>query len=126
MSADRRAFLRQLATLPLIGGSVALIGAPSAVAEPTTLPMLLQYANWLFYERRLLCHEICGAGGDWDAGQHLEDVDWIRPGRSGEHFPDFHIPRDKAWTDVPSPSTRAAVVMAASGFDWRPVGEASL
>ncbi len=72
MSADRRTFLRGLTSLPLIGGSVALIGAPSAVAEPATLPMLLQYANWLFYERRLLCREIGGAAGDWHGGRHLD------------------------------------------------------
>ena len=60
----RRTFLGQLAGLPLIGGSVALIDQPTAVAEPITTPMLLQYANWLFYERRLLCRRYRGTGRD--------------------------------------------------------------
>ena len=34
--ADRRSFLRQLASLPLIGGGVTLIGKPTAAAVPVT------------------------------------------------------------------------------------------
>ena len=43
--ASRRGFLRGLTTLPLIGGGVALIGAPSAVAEPVTRSMLETYSE---------------------------------------------------------------------------------
>ena len=113
----RRGFLRSLASLPLIGGGVALIGQPSAVAEPVTLPMLLQYSNWLFMERRLLCLEVVNAAGAASDCHVLESVSYIKPGEGS--FPDFHFPRVGSWTDVASPSTRAAVVMAASGFDWR-------
>ena len=114
---DRRTFLRQLTTLPLIGGSVALIGAPSAVAELASTPMLVSYANWLFYERRLLCREIEGQVPGLEKMAFLapcvvDDVDLS----CRRQWPSFHFTaRDQA-----QPSTRAAVVMAASGFDWRP------
>lgn len=52
--ASRRDFLRGLTTLPLIGGSVALIGAPSAVAASVTPGMLATYSCWLDTERRAL------------------------------------------------------------------------
>ena len=58
MIPPRRDFLRQLVTLPLIGGAVAIVGRPIGVAEPITRPMLVQYANWLYYERRIFCHEL--------------------------------------------------------------------
>ncbi len=39
--SDRRGFLRGLATLPLIGGGVTLIGNPTrAAAEPVTEDLL--------------------------------------------------------------------------------------
>ena len=38
--ADRRTCLRGLASLPLIGGGVALIGNPTAAAVPITGPLL--------------------------------------------------------------------------------------
>ena len=118
----RRDFLRGLATLPLIGGSVALIGAPSAAAAPVTEPMLLQYANWLFFERRLLCLEIGKHAGLWEgSGRLLERSSWVQPDAECRNYPEFHFPRFGEWTDVAKPSTRAAVVMAASGFDWRAV-----
>ncbi|KQP53653.1 hypothetical protein ASF39_19920 [Methylobacterium sp. Leaf108] len=52
--ASRRGFPRGLTTLPLIGGSVALIVAPSAVAAPITDDLLDSYDAWLEYERRWL------------------------------------------------------------------------
>ena len=51
MLPDRRAFLRGLATLPLIGGSVALIGNPTAAAVPATPELLADYADFLGLER---------------------------------------------------------------------------
>lgn len=115
--SGRRDFLRGLVSLPLIGGSVSLIGAPSAAAEEATLPLMLQYANWLFMERRMVCIEVAAAAGDWPNRDALESVSFLSPGRD---YPEFHFPRHGYWTDVPPPSTRAAVVLAASGFDWRP------
>ena len=125
--SGRREFLRSLATLPLIGGSVALVGKPTGIAEPITTPMLLQYANWLFYERRLLCYDIAERSGTWHGHRRfLDSASYIDPGNGEGHYSEFHFPRYGEWTDVPRPSTRAAVVMAASGFDWRSDGEASL
>ncbi len=59
--ANRRSFLRGLTTLPLIGGGIALIGAPSAVAQPVSTGLLMAYDEWLFMERRMLCLEQCPA-----------------------------------------------------------------
>ena len=59
--ASRRGFLRGLTTLPLIGGGVALVGAPFAVAEPVTAGMLATYSCWLHYERIALMYASVGA-----------------------------------------------------------------
>ena len=48
--ASRRGFLRGLTTLPLIGGSVALIGKPSAVAVPVSDELRTRYLGWLARE----------------------------------------------------------------------------
>ena len=53
----RRGFLRQLCTLPMLGGGVALLGAPTAVAEPVTPGLIDAYARWLTLERYLLIEE---------------------------------------------------------------------
>lgn len=47
LPSSRRGFLRGLTRLPLIGGGVALIGAPTAVAEPLTPALLDSYEAWL-------------------------------------------------------------------------------
>lgn len=52
--ASRRGFLRGLTTLPLIGGSVTLIGDPVAAAEPPSLELLQSYSAFLHFERRYL------------------------------------------------------------------------
>ncbi|MDO9426044.1 MAG: hypothetical protein Q7T93_04365 [Methylobacterium sp.] len=108
-SASRRGFLSGLATLPLIGGSVALIGTPSAAAVPVTDGRLDAYSEWLFMERRLLCLE-----------QHpgFDQADRFVPANTGAkdfHFPDFPT----RWQDLPQPSTRAALVLSAVGCGWR-------
>lgn len=64
---SRRGFLRGLATLPLIGGSVTLIGSPSASAVPVTKALVDSYDAWLEYERRLLQWELCGNRRRWIA-----------------------------------------------------------
>jgi hypothetical protein len=106
--ASRRGFLRGLTTLPLIGGGVTLIGAPSAVAAPVTSELLNAYSEWLFMERRLLCQE-----------QHpgFPDAERIVPANTGAR--DFHIDGPGHWKD-PSrqPSTRAALVLSAVGCPW--------
>ena len=54
----RRGFLRGLVTLPLIGGGVSLIGAPTAFAEPVTSGLIDAYARWLELEHYLLVEEM--------------------------------------------------------------------
>ena len=113
MIAPRRAFLRGLATLPLIGGGVTLIGQPKAVAEPASALALAHYANWLLIERRVLCYEL--AKGDIGKAMVLAAAE------AGPQ-PDFHCPPGAHWTTRPMPSSRALLVMATVGFDWREPG----
>ena len=107
----RRTFLRQLAVLPLIGGSVALIGQPEAVAEPITATLLQEYSDWLGWERHRICAEMYGErrGRDYERiFSHVTHAyDWHRGARGDQLF------------DSPSASSRAALVLSAVGCDWR-------
>lgn len=105
---SRRGFLRGLTTLPLIGGGVTLIGAPTAVAEPITEAVLEAYSEWLFMERRLLCVE------RWPGERDTER--WV-PCNTGAK--DFHFPIDTDWRSLPRPSSRAALVLSTVGCNWR-------
>ena len=58
MILPRRAFLRGLTTLPLIGGAIELIGQPSAVAEPVTLGLMQNYNMWLWHEHHRVGREL--------------------------------------------------------------------
>ena len=91
----------------MIGGSVALIGKPTAAAVPVTPNLLGLYNEWLFYERRMLCIEQYGER------QKPSVLERYIPTSSNE----FHFPLGVSWRDVPKPSTRAATVMAAVGAD---------
>ena len=117
--SGRRDFLRGLATLPLIGGSVTLIGQPTAVAEPVTVDLIENYKTWLDLEMRFLTYEMAhdpvhvaryGAEGlsRVDARKHMEGL--IVMGNAGASF---HRP------SCPDASTRAALVLSAVGCDWR-------
>jgi len=53
----RRGFLRQLCKLPMLGGGVALLGAPTAVAEPVTPALIEAYRRWLELEHYVLAEE---------------------------------------------------------------------
>ncbi|GJD36775.1 hypothetical protein [Methylobacterium aerolatum] len=106
--ASRRGFLRGLTTLPLIGGGISLIGAPSAVAQPVTTGLLMAYDEWLFMERRMLCLEQCP--GD-DTRENF------RPTNTGAHT--YHFDGPGHWRDPHRlPSTRAALVLSAVGCEW--------
>ena len=114
--SDRRAFLRGLASLPLIGGGVTLIGNPTAAAVPVTRDLLHSYDSWLFFERRMVCFEL--AKHDWPTAREFEGL----RGGSSRHVPgdQWHFQwtggRGPAgWIDAPQPSTRAAVVLSAVG-----------
>ena len=109
----RRGFLRGLLTLPLIGGGVTLIGAPSAVAEPVTRHLLERYSEWLRIERNSVHDELFP---DSDPEMRPVSAMWFRQGPKSE----FHIPRAPAAWNNPTPaSTRAALVLSAVGADWR-------
>lgn len=58
LSSSRRGFLQGLTTLPLVGGSVGLIGVPSAVAAPVTVSLLDNYETWLRMEAHRLGIEL--------------------------------------------------------------------
>ena len=127
--ASRRGFLRDLATLPLIGGGVTLIGTPTAVAAPVTHELLESYDAWLEYERRYL---------QWERNRDTEMVYRMhrpfvmqildREGRAKEPpRPCDWIPQDNLGAayhrhGTPAPSTRAALVLSAVGCDWREGG----
>ena len=114
---DRRAFLRGLVSLPLIGGSVALIGQPVAVAEPVTVDLLSAYKTWLHFEQKAVSWELADhpemiarygstRGGRFRLCQGRHDF----VGQSGD-FHDFSDP-------LRSASTRAALVLSTVGCDW--------
>ena len=103
--SHRRGFLRGLATLPLIGGGVALIGNPSAAAEPVTGELLESYNAWLIQERRHLLFEMHGS----------PVRDYFNPNTGGGMY-HWQSHGDPA---PPAPSTRAAVVLSAVGCEWR-------
>jgi hypothetical protein len=104
--ADRRGFLRMLAGLPLIGGGLSLIGAPSGTAEPVTRELLESYLSWLAVEYRYLWEELHPG---WPC--HFG----FRPNNAGGmyHWRAFGRP------PAPLPSTRAAVVLSAVDCDWK-------
>ena len=112
---SRRTFLRGRAGLPLLGGSVALIGAPTAAAVPVTPDLLHSYKSWLHMEHRMVSFEL--AGHDQRLGKEMErfhfagtpgdrwHMQWAREGARGP----------AGWIDAPQPSTRAAVILSAAG-----------
>ncbi len=107
--SDRRHLLRGLATLPLIGGSVVILGKPTRAAVPVTHDMLCAYDQWLFYERRLLLIEQYEHLGI-EMTNAMEGAVPVNTAADA-----FHFPRVGSWRDAPQPSTRAAVVLSAVG-----------
>jgi hypothetical protein len=101
----RRAFLSQLAKLPLIGCSLSLIGAPPAVAEPVTRELLDAYRSWLAVEYTSLHHELFPGRKFWFS---------FNPNNAGGFY---HWPYDNS--GKPTASTRAALVLSTVGCDWK-------
>ena len=101
----RRGFLRGLASLPLIGGGVTILGNPTRAAEPVTLDLLDNYNTWLTCEQRRLVEEIAGVGRSGYFA--INNPAWFY------HWEQFGKP------PLPAPSTRAAIVLSAVGCDWR-------
>lgn len=118
--ASRRGFLSGLATLPLIGGSVALIGTPSAAAVPVTDAFLDSYDCWLEYERRWL---------QWERYGNRETIHRLSlPFRSDiagwEAYDQIPMANGGArfHGDAPKAETRAALVLSTVGCGWREGG----
>ncbi|WP_267355607.1 MULTISPECIES: hypothetical protein [unclassified Methylobacterium] len=120
----RRAILRALTTLPLVGGGISLIGMPTAAAEPVTRELLDSYDAWLFSERQFLKWERYRRtrAGEQPPGPVCA---WYNP--ATDRISDI-VPADNAghrwhYTDdrrlMPQPSSRAAIVLSAVGCDWR-------
>ena len=103
---SRRGFLRGLATLPLIGGSVALVGTPRATAEPCTRALLHDYASWLAAECAATSHEAFGQPG-------------LLPAECAQDVQQWHQERWPGARFLEPPSARAALVLATVGCDWR-------
>ncbi|TDR93813.1 hypothetical protein [Enterovirga rhinocerotis] len=124
---DRRGFLRGLASLPLIGGGVTLIGRPVAAAVPVTDALQERYLTWLAHEhmaavkehayrksleaalrwgpaKRECSPEAYARGSEECAGY----VNWMPP-----------APDIEAMTKLTRPSTRAAVILSAAGVPLR-------
>lgn len=114
---QRRGFLRGLAALPLIGGGVTLIGAPTQAAILPSRELLERYRMWIAAEH---------------AEVHAEMTRWNYPPDEFSNHRErltrewgrdlYHQPIDEL-VDLTvrsaRPSTRAAVVLAAVGCDWR-------
>lgn len=109
LPASRRGFLRGLTRLPLIGGSVALIGAPSAVAEPVTLDLLREYETWLGIEHTRIGRMLRPGDNTTSIQFHGPAYEWHYDGVGRRYLHG-------------DPSTRAALVLATVGCDWREDG----
>ena len=114
----RRTFLGQLAGLPFVGGSIALIGQPSAVAAPVTPSLLEAYKTFLDHERRALAWEMAGDpvfiaryGFDPARGSRVDRCKSVNAVIFGGL-----VPTTPALSE---PSSRAALVLSAVGQDWR-------
>ncbi len=111
---SRRGFLRGLAALPLIGGSVAILGKPTQAAVPVTIDLMQSYQAWLHYEHRMLSYEM--AGYDVRLAQGIEGCTHMNNPGADYHFRQPYTGRPlTGWPDAPQPSTRAAVVLSAVG-----------
>lgn len=118
---SRRGFLRGLVSLPLIGGGVTLIGAPSAVAVPTSLPLLKRYAAWLAREHGRVHDEFLRLA---PPDQHY----WGEPHFASSPMQPIsdlamsHWPRDPvaiAHAQTGTAGARAALVLSTVGCEWR-------
>lgn len=109
---DRRGFLRGLATLPLIGGGVALIGNPTRADEPITPALLKHYVGWLGREYGEAHDELLRTGFTFGQGS------W-GPIAYQYGYRVLATSAVNALVESAPPSSRAAVVLSAVGVDWR-------
>ena len=114
--ADRRTFLRGLASLPLIGGSVAILGQPTAAAVPVTDRLLDSYQAWLTYERDWLVWERFGA--EELERTRMPAVVWRDP-ETGRCYDAIKVDNPGGSFDHKGAAHRAAVILSAAGV---PIG----
>lgn len=111
--ASRRGFLRGLASLPLIGGGISLLGKPTAVAEPVSRELLLAYSEWLRVERNRVHAELFGLTDRPDLLPYSAMPITLEPNNP------FYVP-PRPEMCVPGPaSSRAALALAAVDVEWR-------
>jgi len=104
----RRGFLRSLASLPLVGGSVTLIGSPTRADVPVTDDLLHTYDTFLDFERRYLNWE--RARGDRETFRGLMGHTYLQnPAAS------FDYAGQRGGL---GPSDRAALILSAAGCGW--------
>ncbi len=111
--SDRRAFLRGLASLPLIGGGVTLIGNPTAAAVPTTPQLLDAYNDWLDLERSWLLMERYGNVRAVQTSEDGFEAVW-RDRKTGKCWT-YNNATSFAGFDHRHPASRAAVILSAAG-----------
>lgn len=115
MDQKRRGFLRELVSLPLIGGGLTLIGNPTAAAVPVSQELLHSYKSWLHFEHRMLSFEL--ANYDLETAQFIESYHVANNEGAAWHF-QWAVPGSQGpagWINAPQPSTRAALVLSAVG-----------
>ena len=119
---ERRSFLRGLASLPLIGGGVTLIGNPTAAAVPVTDALHARYTAWLAHEHRAAMKEHArrSALAFWtpcsDAFDRSAEAYADRVAREANYmlwFPD--VPDVAEAVSFAPASSRAAVILSAAG-----------
>ncbi len=112
--SDRRTFLRGLATLPLIGGSVALIGNPTKAAVPVTAALQERYIAWLANEHAAALMEFDRSVEKFDTCRNsASNWNFYRARQPFWWFPD--APEIEGLVLTTLPSTRAAIVLSAVG-----------
>jgi hypothetical protein len=114
VSSTRRTFLRGLANLPLIGGSVAILGQPTAAAVPVTDALCDRYIDWLSVELGEALMEREGRRAPPGHADFAIDFrrEWCRQNRTLNSDPAsdrFQL------LPMVAPSTRAAVILSAAG-----------
>ena len=82
---------------------------PEPEPEPVPRTTLVNYASWLFMERRLVCAELYPHLGTKAASFVV----------AAQPADDFHFPTGDRRQDVPPPSTRAVKILDMIGVDWR-------
>ena len=109
--SDRRSFLCGLASLPLIGGGISLIGNPTKAAVPVSDDLLKRYVAFLAHEHRAALFEFETVRDSPSRNRRASDVPML-------WLPDDA--RAQSLCEHIAPSTRAAVVLSAVGLPiWR-------